>query len=72
MYIVVRFPWIHPINFFVIESLDAALQKPIFNFGSQSITIKLKQKKKGGRNLRNILYMYRILTSTKSTTEDGS
>ncbi len=56
----------------MIESLAAALQKPIFNFGSQSITIKLKQKQKGGRNLRNTLYMYRILTSTKSTTEDGS
>jgi hypothetical protein len=49
------------INYFVTESLDAALQKPIFNFGSRSITIKLKQKQKGGRNLRNTLYLYGFL-----------
>ncbi len=50
------------IQFFLINSLDLALKNCICNFSLRCNMIKLEQKQKGGRNIRNILYIRRVKT----------
>jgi hypothetical protein len=54
-------------SFYVIESLDAALQQPIFNLCSQSIMIKLEKKGRESKLMKHPVAEERNIQNRKKT-----